>query len=143
VPKRCWVRTSENHPSTRLVHKLECGRSTKRQTRREAGAQNHGPLPGRGGRVTERGIMDGSGIAPPRTSGHPRRGHAPGPIAYGGRAPGGRFEREGIVARSYERFLELPVVGVLTAMWAAGVALLGSCALILYLFGSLLLQTLA
>ena len=87
--------------------------------------------------------MDKSGIAPPRTSRHLRRGHDPGLIVYGGRAPGGRFEREGIVARSYERFLELPVVGVLAAMWVAGVALLGSCALILYLFGSLLLQILA
>ena len=86
--------------------------------------------------------MDGSGIAPPRTSRHPRRGPDPGPIGYGGRAPGGRFEREGIVVRSYERFLELPVVSVLAAMWVAGVALLGSCVLILYLFGSLLLQTL-
>jgi hypothetical protein len=34
------------------------------------------------------------------------------------------------------------VVVILAAMWVAGVALLGSCALILYLFGSSLLQIL-
>jgi hypothetical protein len=41
---------------------------------------------------------------------------------------------------AYERFLELPVWVVLAAMWAAGVALLGSCALALYVLASLLLQ---
>jgi hypothetical protein len=63
-------------------------------------------------------------------------------MVNGWRAPGGRFERGGIVARAYERFLELPVAIVLAATWVAGVALLGTCALILYLFGSLLLRIL-
>jgi hypothetical protein len=36
----------------------------------------------------------------------------------------------------------LPVASVLAVMWVAGVALMGSCALTLYLLGSLLLQTL-
>ena len=44
------------------------------------------------------------------------------------------------MVRAYERVLELPVALVLAAMWLAGVALLGSCALALYLLGSLLLQ---
>jgi hypothetical protein len=50
--------------------------------------------------------------------------------------------QEGLIVRSYERFLELPVAFVLGAMWLAGVALLGSCALTLYLSGSLLVHVL-
>jgi hypothetical protein len=37
------------------------------------------------------------------------------------------------VVRAYERFLELPVVVVLVVLWAAGVVLVGFCALVLYL----------
>jgi hypothetical protein len=40
--------------------------------------------------------------------------------------------------RAYERFLELPVPLVLVVLWLAGAALLGTCALALYLFVSLL-----
>jgi len=36
---------------------------------------------------------------------------------------------------TYERFLELPVWVVLALLWLSGVALLGSCALILYMLG--------
>jgi len=43
----------------------------------------------------------------------------------------------------YERFLELPVVVVLAVLWLAGAALLGTCALAAYLYGSLLVQMLA
>jgi hypothetical protein len=38
----------------------------------------------------------------------------------------------------YERFLGLPVVMVLAVLWLAGAALLGACALALYLYMSLL-----
>ncbi len=44
---------------------------------------------------------------------------------------------------SYERLLELPVVVVLAVLWLAGAALLGTCALSAYLYGSLLVQMLA
>ncbi len=36
------------------------------------------------------------------------------------------------IGRTYERFLELPPALVLLVMWVAGVALLGSIALVLY-----------
>lgn len=48
---------------------------------------------------------------------------------------------EGIV-RTYERFLELPVVVVLIVMWLAGALLLGTCALLLYLYGLSLVRVL-
>ncbi len=44
---------------------------------------------------------------------------------------------------AYERFLGMPVLVVLAAMWAAGVAILGSCVLVLYVVGSVLLQAVA
>jgi hypothetical protein len=43
------------------------------------------------------------------------------------------------IGRAYERFLEMPAVFVLGVMWLAGVALLGSCALVLYLAVSALI----
>ena len=43
-------------------------------------------------------------------------------------------KRQGRLARSYEWFLELPVPIVPTAMWLAGVALIGVGMLVLYLF---------
>ncbi len=43
---------------------------------------------------------------------------------------------------AYERFLGMPVWVVLALMWAAGAALLGSCALVTYMVGSLVLQAL-
>jgi hypothetical protein len=45
-----------------------------------------------------------------------------------------------MVARAYEGFLGLPVLVSLAAMWVAGAALLGSCALALYVVGSVLLR---
>ena len=39
----------------------------------------------------------------------------------------------GIVGRAYERFLEMPVALVLVVSWLAGVALMSSCALVVYL----------
>jgi hypothetical protein len=43
------------------------------------------------------------------------------------------------IGRVYERFLEMPTVFVLGMMWLAGVALLGSCALVVYLAVSALI----
>jgi hypothetical protein len=40
---------------------------------------------------------------------------------------------------AYERFLEMPVAFVLGVSWLAGVALMGSCALLLYLVVSALI----
>ena len=49
--------------------------------------------------------------------------------------------RKGIALEgTYERFLELPVPLVLVVLWLAGAALLGVCALALYLYVSLLVQ---
>ena len=42
------------------------------------------------------------------------------------------------IVRAYERFLEIPAAFVLGAMWLAGVALVGSCALVVYLVVSAL-----
>ncbi len=42
----------------------------------------------------------------------------------------------------YERFLELPVVAVLAALWLVGAAFLVSCALMVYMTGSVLLAEL-
>jgi hypothetical protein len=52
---------------------------------------------------------------------------------------GGKYKegKEG-VASAYEWFLELPPVVVLLEMWVTGVALLGSCALVLYWVGRVL-----
>jgi hypothetical protein len=41
---------------------------------------------------------------------------------------------------AYERFLEMPVPVVLAVLWVAGVALLGSCALMLYMLGTSLVS---
>ena len=87
--------------------------------------------------------MESSRYARPSTSEHVRRSHGPFRIAHEARALGGPAEQEERpVVSSYERFLELPVAGVLAVMWVAGAALLGSCALTLYLLGSSLLQIL-
>ena len=42
------------------------------------------------------------------------------------------------LGRAYGRFLELPPAVVLSVLWLAGLALLGSCVLALYLYVSLL-----
>jgi len=47
------------------------------------------------------------------------------------------------LAQAYERFLEMPVWAVLAVMWVAGAVLLGSCALALYMVGSLVVGTIA
>jgi hypothetical protein len=47
------------------------------------------------------------------------------------------------IARAYERFLGMPVLVVLAVMWVAGAVLLGSCALALYMVGSLLVRVIA
>jgi hypothetical protein len=44
------------------------------------------------------------------------------------------------MAPAYEGFLGLPVWVVLAAMWVAGAMLLGSCALVVYVVGSVLLR---
>jgi hypothetical protein len=49
----------------------------------------------------------------------------------------------GPTALAYERFLEMPVDVVLVLPWLAGAALLGSCALVLYAVGSVLLHSTA
>lgn len=43
------------------------------------------------------------------------------------------------IGRVYERFLEMPVGFVLGVLWLAGAALIGSCALALYLAVSALI----
>jgi hypothetical protein len=43
---------------------------------------------------------------------------------------------------AYERFLELPVAPVLAVLWLVGAAFLVSCALMVYLTGSVLLAEL-
>ena len=42
------------------------------------------------------------------------------------------------IGRGYKWFLQLPVVIVLAVLWVAGAALLVSCALVLYMAGSVL-----
>ena len=88
--------------------------------------------------------MESSGNDHPSTSERVRRLHDPTRIARENRALSGHVEQEEKSAvRSYEkRFLGLPSQIVLAAMWVAGVALVGSCALALYLLGSLLLRIL-
>jgi hypothetical protein len=41
---------------------------------------------------------------------------------------------EQTLERAYERVLELPVPLVLAVLWLTGAALLGACALVLYLY---------
>ncbi len=88
--------------------------------------------------------MESSGYAHPSTSERARRSHGPTRTAQQARALGGGHaeQEEGPVVSSYERFLELPVAGVLALMWLAGAVLLGSGALTLYLLGSSLLRIL-
>jgi hypothetical protein len=42
------------------------------------------------------------------------------------------------IGQAYEWFLQLPGVIVLAVLWVAGAVLLGSCALVLYMAGSVL-----
>jgi hypothetical protein len=49
----------------------------------------------------------------------------------------------GRMAHAYARFLEMPVGVVLALVWLAGAAFLGSCALVLYTVGSVLLRSIA
>ena len=44
----------------------------------------------------------------------------------------------GFLGVSYERFLQMPVAVVLTVLWLGGMALLGSCVLMLYTLVTLL-----
>jgi hypothetical protein len=60
-------------------------------------------------------------------------GNAEGAARSAGPSPGW-------LARAYEGFLEMPVLVILALMWVAGAALLGSCALALYVVGSVLLR---
>ncbi|MDQ5827602.1 MAG: hypothetical protein M3441_25935 [Chloroflexota bacterium] len=46
--------------------------------------------------------------------------------------------RQGAIGQLYERFLGLPVLVVLVALWVVGGALLGLCALASYLLWGLL-----
>jgi hypothetical protein len=49
----------------------------------------------------------------------------------------------GLAARAYERFLGMPVWVVLGVVWVGGAALLSSCALALYVVGSLVVGAMA
>ena len=46
------------------------------------------------------------------------------------------------IGQAYERFLELPVPLVLAVLWFAGLAILGSLGLMVYLYGALLVRVL-
>ena len=46
------------------------------------------------------------------------------------------------IEQVYQRFLELPVPLVLVVLWFAGLAILGSLGLVLYLYGALLVRVL-
>jgi hypothetical protein len=59
------------------------------------------------------------------------------------RKPRARARLPLTIGRAFERFLELPVVVVLAVMWLAGVALLGSVALVLYSAGWVLVRAVA
>jgi hypothetical protein len=48
-----------------------------------------------------------------------------------------------IGAAAYERFLEMPVAVVLAVLWLAGMALLSSCVLMLYVLGTSLARVVA
>lgn len=84
--------------------------------------------------------MQPSGLTHPGTSKHSRRAQDPARAFHEGRFVTPRVAQEAIAVRFYDRFLELPVAVVLALMWVAGAALLGSCALALYLSGSLVVQ---
>ncbi len=87
--------------------------------------------------------MKSSASTHPSTSERSRRRQDSIRIAHEERAFSVHARQEALsVVRSYERFLELPVAIVLAMMWVAGAALMGSCALTLYLLGSSLLQIL-
>jgi hypothetical protein len=77
--------------------------------------------------------------------------HVLGPSGYyvpdGSRAQrymGGKYKegKEGVES-AYEGFLELPPAVVLLVLWVAGAVLLGSCALVLYMAGSVVVRSLA
>ena len=57
---------------------------------------------------------------------------------------GGKYKegKEGVES-AYEWFLELPPAVVLVVLWVAGAVLLGSCALVLYMAGSVVVRSLA
>jgi hypothetical protein len=57
---------------------------------------------------------------------------------------GGKYKegKEGVES-AYEGFLELPPAVVLLVLWVAGAVLLGSCALVLYMAGSVVVRSLA
>jgi hypothetical protein len=46
------------------------------------------------------------------------------------------------IEQAYRRFLELPVPLVLVVLWFAGLAILGSLGLVLYLYGASLVRVL-
>ena len=60
----------------------------------------------------------------------------------GGRYKQGKEGADG-VASAYEGFLELPPGVVVLVLWVGGGALLGSCALVLYWVGSVVVRSLA
>ncbi len=49
----------------------------------------------------------------------------------------------GLEGRTYERFLGLPVAVVVVVLWLVGTVLAGTCALVVYLGGMVLVRTLA
>jgi len=57
---------------------------------------------------------------------------------------GGKYKegKEG-VASAYEGDLELPPAVVMLVLWVVGAAVLGSCALVLYMAGSVVVRSLA
>ena len=48
----------------------------------------------------------------------------------------------GLEGRTYERFLHLPVAVVVAVLWLVGAVLAGTCGLVLYLGGLVLVETL-
>ncbi len=70
-----------------------------------------------------------------------RRGQARGEAVP--REPGASARLPIALGRTYERFLGLPPAFVLAVLWLAGVALLGSIALVLYSTGWLLVPAVA
>jgi hypothetical protein len=52
---------------------------------------------------------------------------------------GGEYkQRKEEAAKAYEGFLEMPPAVVVLVLWGAGAALIGSCALVLYWIGRVL-----
>jgi len=132
--------------SPRGVRIVGTRRPRQRQTRRQAGVQSLSGLPRREAAGPPKwSIMPSSGYTQPATSKYLQRPQEdPARDFYESRfGPRLVAQEEGLIVRSYERFLELPVAFVLGAMWLAGVELLGSCALTLYLSGSLLVHVLS